>query len=62
MFCNRPSHYRTALRDVPFYVSMMVYELKSFCCRGYLGNAEDPAGCIGMYTYANSNVCLYIHV
>ena len=43
---------RTSLRRVPFYVSVMTYNLRSFCCTGYLGNANDPEAnprCIGTY-------------
>ena len=36
-------HFRTSLRQVPFYFSQMRYELRSFCCDGYLGNADSEA-------------------
>ena len=47
-------HFRTWFRSVPFYISEMVYELKSSCCAGYLGNVNDPQAnprCIGMYVH-----------
>ena len=50
-------HFRTNTRQVPFYISVMVYELRSLCCNGYLGNANDPEAnprcvrkCIQYYT------------
>ena len=45
-------YFRTSLRQVPFYVSMMVYEQRSFCCPGYLGNTNDTQAtprCIRKY-------------
>ena len=50
-------HLRTSLRQVPFYVSVLEYELRSFCCDGYLGNPNDD--CIGM-NYVIATISMYV--